>query len=94
MNICKHDSYPSLRFFIRCQFTSSDGDRLYATTHSNVELPKVIFVSVRDVRGGDKPQRLWILIGAGAGGVAGYELKDEGYEVQSPVKKEGRTHTR
>ena len=28
------------------------------------------------------------LIGAGAGGMAGYELKDEGYEVQSPVKKE------
>jgi len=29
------------------------------------------------------------LVGAAAGGVAGYMLKERGYEVQSPVTREG-----
>lgn len=29
------------------------------------------------------------LIGAAAGGAAGYMLKEKGYEVQSPVTREG-----
>ena len=29
------------------------------------------------------------LVGAAAGGAGGYILRDQGYEVQSPVEKEG-----
>lgn len=30
------------------------------------------------------------MVGAAAGGAAGYKMKEEGYEVQSPVKKEDK----
>jgi len=30
----------------------------------------------------------WYLVAGGAGAVGGYELKKEGYEVQSPITKE------
>jgi hypothetical protein len=31
----------------------------------------------------------WLLAAGGAGAYGGYKMKEEGYKVQSPVKKEG-----
>ena len=31
----------------------------------------------------------WLLAVGGAGAYGGYKMKEEGYKVQSPVKKEG-----
>ncbi|PTR06188.1 hypothetical protein C8R32_11236 [Nitrosospira sp. Nsp5] len=31
----------------------------------------------------------WLLAAGGAGAYGGYKMKEKGYEVQSPVKKEG-----
>jgi hypothetical protein len=31
----------------------------------------------------------WLLAAGGAGAYGGYKMKEEGYKVQAPVKKEG-----
>ena len=35
----------------------------------------------------------WLLAAGGAGAYGGYKMKEEGYKVQSPVKKEGTDST-
>ncbi|KIO49152.1 hypothetical protein [Nitrosospira sp. NpAV] len=35
----------------------------------------------------------WLLAAGGVGAYGGYKMKEEGYKVQSPVKKEGTEST-